>query len=100
MNPLDIQMQLVFVIAMIIPFLIKRDSYSYLPGVISPLRGTPSLWRALLLFAAADVVQLYVVRIGNMSDVPYVWYFSHLVAGIIFGAGLRLAMLCWLRGSR
>ena len=93
MSPLEFQMQLVFLVAMIIPFLIKQNSFNYFHGVIDPERSEPSLGRALLIFTAAAAAQLAVVWIGNMSDAPFVWYFSHLSAGIIFGAGLRLAML-------
>lgn len=100
MTPFEFQLQLVFLVAVIIPFLIKQNSFTYLPGVINPVRSEPSLSRALLIFTAAAAAQLIVVWIGNMSDAPYIWYFSHLSAGIVFGAGLRLAMLSAPRGRR
>ena len=100
MTEFEFQLQLVFLVAAIIPFAINQNTFNYLPSVISPVRSEPSLGRALLIFTAAAAAQLVVVWIGNMSDAPYVWYFSHLGAGIIFGAGVRLARLSTPREGR
>ncbi len=94
MNSLEFQLQLVFLIAMIIPFMFKQDTLTYFPRVSKPAKSEPSLGRALTIFTSAALAQLIVVWLGNMSDAPYAWFFSHLTAGVIFGTGLRLAMLC------
>lgn len=93
MNEFTNQLQLVFTIAAVMPFIIGRDVFKNLPSAIDPATNTISLPRALVIFTVASVIQLFVVWLGNMSDQPYVWFFAHLAGGVIFGAGLRLATL-------
>lgn len=93
MNEFTDQLQLVFIVAAVMPFLIGKDLFKRLPSAIDPLTNTTSLPRALVIFTVASAIQLLVVWLGNMSDQPYVWFFAHLAGGVIFGAGLRLATL-------
>lgn len=93
MDEFTFQLQLVFMIGLVLPFLIKKEFFNSLPSAFDRRTKELSLPRAITIFFIASVVQLFVVWLGNMSEVPYVWFFAHLIAGCIFGAGLRLATL-------
>lgn len=93
MDEFTFQLQLVYMIGLVIPFLIKKEFFNWLPSAVDHRTNELSLPRAIAIFFIASIVQLFVVWLGNMSDLPSVWFFAHLIAGCIFGGGLRLATL-------
>lgn len=93
MDEFTFQLQLVFMIGLVIPFLIKKEFFNWLPSAVDRRTNELSLPRAIAIFFIASIVQLLVVWLGNMSELPSVGFFAHLIAGGIFGAGLRLATL-------
>lgn len=93
MDEFTFQLLLVFLSGLAMPFLIKKEFFKFLPSAVDSKTNELSMARALTIFFVASVVQLTIVWLGNMSDAPNVWFFSHLLAGVVFGAGLRLSTL-------
>jgi hypothetical protein len=82
----DFAVQAMFFLFVVGVFLIPAK---YFPNVNKS--GDMSMGKALVAFAVCSVAQLFVVWLGNMSDVAAVTFLSHALAGAIFGGGMRMA---------
>jgi hypothetical protein len=95
MNGSDISLQLIFLGVAILTFIAP----SYIPAVFQKVyvklnpTNESHFGKALLAFSVGGMAQLLVVWLGNIiSDSANVWVGTHIVSGVIFGAGTWVAM--------
>jgi hypothetical protein len=94
MTNTDLSLQLVFLGVAIVTFLAPYyvpQLHGKLHERVNPLSES-NIGKALLAFSAGGLVQLIPTWLGNvLSDSAGVWLVTHVISGVIFGAGAWVA---------